>query len=154
MISIIGSLKTFLTQRIAINPRKTPINPPAAPILPNPIAAVPIKSPVPVKTSAPVTTPINKTNATIAVPSFNNDSPSISVPSFLLAPKSFSNATTATGSVALTTAPKSMDDSQIKAPASLFHSDKTPPSPPNICINPQNATPDITVAVTMPGPAK
>ena len=42
---------------------------------------------------------------TMAVPSFNKDSPSISVPSFLLAPNSFNNATTATGSVALAIAP-------------------------------------------------
>ena len=90
----------------------------------------------------------------MAVPSFKRDSPSIKVPSFLLAPRSLSKATTATGSVALTTAPNNIEDNQIKAPASEFHSDKTAPSPPKTCTNPQNANPDITVAETMPGPAK
>lgn len=42
-------------------------------------------------------------------PSFINDSPSIIVLSFLLAPSSFSNATTATGSVALSSPPSNND---------------------------------------------
>ncbi|KAG0575637.1 hypothetical protein KC19_5G019300, partial [Ceratodon purpureus] len=44
-------------------------------------------------------------NTTIAVPSFMRDSPSIRVLNFLLAPNSFNNATTATGSVALSRPP-------------------------------------------------
>ena len=42
---------------------------------------------------------------TIAVPSFNKDSPSTKVLNLTLAPNSFSKATTATGSVALNIAP-------------------------------------------------
>ena len=137
-----------------MSPISTPTSPPAAPILPNPIAALPIKLPVPKNCSAPVTTPISKTKATIAVPSLSKDSPSIMVPSFLLAPSSFNRATTATGSVALTTAPKSIDARTIKAPESTFQSSRTPPDPPNAATKPIKAKPVITVAVTIPGPAK
>ena len=58
-----------------------------------------------VSAASPVIPTRNTINSTIAVPSLSNDSPSIRVPSFLLAPRFFRRDTTATGSVALTTAP-------------------------------------------------
>ena len=55
---------------------------------------------------SPVTNSIAISNNTNAEPSFNNDSPSIKVAKRFDAPRSRNNATTATGSVADTIAPK------------------------------------------------
>ena len=51
--------------------------------------------------SAPFAISFRSEKTTIAVPSFTSDSPSMMCPKRLLAPTSFSSATTATGSVAL-----------------------------------------------------
>ena len=57
---------------------------------------------------------INNRRVTVVYPSFIKDSPSIIVLSFLLAPRSFRRATTATGSVALSSPPNKKDVFQLQ----------------------------------------
>jgi len=57
----------------------------------------------------PLTKSIKSVKKSIAVPSFNSDSPSTKVLNLTLAPSSFSKETTATGSVAERTDPKVND---------------------------------------------
>ncbi len=64
---------------------------------------------------SPLTKLINSMKKTIAVPSFNSDYPSTSVLNFTLAPNSFNNATTATGSVAERTHPKAQASYQVSS---------------------------------------
>ena len=82
-------------------------------------------------------------NKTMAVPSFKRDSPSIRVPSFLLAPNSFNRATTATGSVALTTTPNRK---------ASFHPQSL--NPMSIALRPLTIPPVRKSANKIPGIAK
>jgi hypothetical protein len=58
---------------------------------------------------------MNNLGVKVAYPSFIKDSPSIIVLSFLLAPRSFRRATTATGSVALSSPPNKKDVFQFQS---------------------------------------
>ncbi|MBE0385691.1 monovalent cation:H+ antiporter, CPA1 family [Pseudoalteromonas luteoviolacea DSM 6061] len=106
-ISIIGSLNTRSIHKIQSHPTTRPIINPTKTTFTN--SRVTCNGEVIPSTMAPenvaVTQVKNNEKNTIAVPSFSSDSPSISVSNLLRELTSFKRATTATGSVALMSAP-------------------------------------------------